>query len=93
VISCDEAGYDGFWLHRQLSAHGIHSLQVDRRADESRQIELTTERLVRSLLAYLRGEPKVRSVVRVPSDAGGVDTTYGGLSSSSGLGGTMPVIP
>src|SRR5258708_37317525 len=39
VISCYEAGYDGFWLHRQLSAHGIRnyvidpaSLQVDRRA-------------------------------------------------------------
>src|SRR3984957_18690213 len=38
VISCYEAGYDGFWLHRQLEAHGIRnyvidpaSLQVDRR--------------------------------------------------------------
>jgi hypothetical protein len=41
MISCDEAGYDGFWLQRQLSAHGIHSLPVDRRADESRQIGLT----------------------------------------------------
>jgi transposase len=39
VISCYEAGYDGFWLHQQLSAHGVRnyvidpaSLQVDRRA-------------------------------------------------------------
>jgi hypothetical protein len=37
--SCYEAGYDGFWLHRVLEAHGIHnhvldpaSLQVNRRA-------------------------------------------------------------
>ena len=39
VISCYEAGYDGFWLHRVLEAHGVRnyvidpaSLQVDRRA-------------------------------------------------------------
>jgi transposase len=39
VVSCYEAGYDGFWLHRRLEAHGIRnyiidpaSLQVDRRA-------------------------------------------------------------
>src|SRR2546430_1206143 len=38
VMSCYEAGYDGFWLHRVLKAHGIHnhvldpaSLQVNRR--------------------------------------------------------------
>ena len=38
VMSCYEAGYDGFWLHRQLEAHGVRnyvidpaSLQVDRR--------------------------------------------------------------
>src|SRR5258707_7594642 len=38
VISCYEAGYDGFWLHLLLAAHGIRnyvidpaSLQVDRR--------------------------------------------------------------
>jgi hypothetical protein len=35
--------------------------------DESRRID--TERLLRSLLAYLRGEPKVWSVVRAPSVA------------------------
>jgi transposase len=58
VISCYEAGYDGFWLHRQLSAHGIcnyvidpASLQVDRRARR------------------VKTEPKVWSVVRVPSVA------------------------
>jgi transposase len=39
VMSCYEAGYEGFWLHRQLEAHGVRnyvidpaSLQVDRRA-------------------------------------------------------------
>src|ERR1700720_113575 len=74
VISCYEAGYDGFWLHRLLEAHGIRnyvidpaSLQVDRRARRVKTDRIDTERLLRSLMAYLRGEPKVWSVVRVPS--------------------------
>src|SRR5215469_10881150 len=39
VMSCYEAGYDGFWLHRLLEAHGVRndvidpaSVQLDRRA-------------------------------------------------------------
>jgi transposase len=74
VISCYEAGYDGFWLHRVLQAHGVHShvvdpasLQVNRRARQAKTDRIDAERLLRSLLAYLRGEPKVWSVVQVPS--------------------------
>ena len=74
VMSCYEAGYDGFWLHRQLEAHGVRnyvidpaSLQVDRRARRVKTDRIDAERLLRSLMAYLRGEPKVWSVVRVPS--------------------------
>jgi transposase len=76
VMSCYEAGYDGFWLHRQLEAHGVRnyvidpaSLQVDRRLRRVKTDRIDTERLLRSLMAYLRGEPKVWSVVRVPSIA------------------------
>lgn len=76
VISCYEAGYDGFWLHRLLEAHGVRnfvidpaSLQVDRRARRAKTDRIDAERLLRSLLAHLRGEPKVWSVVRVPSIA------------------------
>jgi transposase len=76
VISCYEAGYDGFWLHRLLEAHGIRnyvvdpaSLQVDRRMRRAKTDRIDTERLLRSLMAYLRCEPKVWSVVRVPSIA------------------------
>ena len=76
VMSCYEAGYDGFWLHRQLEAHGVRnyvidpaSLQVDRRVRRVKTDRIDTERLLRSLMAYLRGEPKVWSVVRVPSVA------------------------
>ena len=74
IVSCYEAGYDGFWLHRLLEAHGIRnyvidpaSLQVDRRARRAKTDRVDVERLLRSLMAYLRGEPKVWSVVRVPS--------------------------
>src|SRR6202048_851020 len=76
VISCYEAGYDGFWLHRLLEAHGIRnyvidpaSLQVDRRMRRAKTDRIDTERLLRSLMGYLRSEPKVWSVVRVPSIA------------------------
>jgi transposase len=74
VISCYEAGYDGFWLHRLLQAHGVRShvidpasLQVNRRARRSKTDRIDAEQLLRSLMAYLRGEPKVWSVVRAPS--------------------------
>jgi len=76
VISCYEAGYDGFWLHRLLSARGVvnhvidaASLQVDRRARRNKSDGVDVAQLLRSLMAYLRGEPKVWSVVRVPSIA------------------------
>src|ERR1700730_6153148 len=76
VISCYEAGYDGFWLHRLLEAHGIRnyvidpaSLQVDRRVRRVKTDRIDTERLLRSLMAYLRGEPKGWSVLRLPSVA------------------------
>jgi transposase len=76
VVSCYEAGYDGFWLHRLLEAQGIRnyvidpaSLQVDRRARRAKTDRVDVERLMRSLMAYLRGEPKVWSAVRVPSVA------------------------
>jgi transposase len=74
VFSCYEAGYDGFWLHRLLEARGVRnhvidpaSLQIDRRARRAKTDSIDCERLLRSLMAYLRGEPKVWSVVRVPS--------------------------
>ena len=76
VISCYEAGYDGFWLHRVLEAHGVRnyvidpaSLQVDRRARRVKTDNIDLGRLLRSLMAYLRSEPKVWSIVRVPSVA------------------------
>jgi transposase len=76
VVSCYEAGYDGFWLHRLLDARGVlnyvidpASLQVDRRARRNKTDGVDVAQLLRSLMAYLRGEPKVWSVVRVPTIA------------------------
>ena|SRR5271170_2687674 len=33
VVSCYEAGYDGFWLHRKLEAHGIRNYVIDPATD------------------------------------------------------------
>jgi transposase len=76
IVSCYEAGYDGFWLHRVLEAHGVRnhvldpaSLQVNRRARRAKTDRIDAERMVRGLIAYLRGDPEACSIVRVPSVA------------------------
>lgn len=74
IVSAYEAGYDGFWLHRWLAQEGVvnhvldpASIQVNRRARRAKTDRLDLEQLMRVLLAYLRGEPRVCSVARVPS--------------------------
>jgi transposase len=74
VISCYEAGYDGFWLHHVLEAHGVRnhvldpaSLLVNRRAKPAKTDGIEVERMQRALGRYLRGEVDACSVVRVPS--------------------------
>src|SRR6201987_3344636 len=76
IISCYGACHDGFLPHRLLEARGIRnyvtdpaSLQVDGWARRAKTDGVDVERMLRSLLAYLRGEPKGWSVVRVPSVA------------------------
>ena len=74
VVSCYEAGQDGFWPHRRLEAMGIINRVVDSASIEvnRRQRRVKTDRLdVRKLLEMLirseRGEQGVWRVVRVPS--------------------------
>lgn len=74
VASCYEAGYDGFWLHRLLLAAGItnyifdpSSIAVDQRARRVKTDRIDGERMLRTLMAYLRDEPRVVRVVRVPA--------------------------
>jgi transposase len=73
VVSCYEAGYDGFWLHRVLAAASVGnhvidpaSLQVNRRARRAKTDRIDARAMVRALMAYVRGEDQVFSVVRVP---------------------------
>jgi transposase len=74
VVSCYEAGYDGFWLHRLLTMAGITnhvfdpaSIAVDQRARRAKTDRIDNEQNLRTLMAYCRGEPRVVRVVRVPS--------------------------
>ena len=74
VVSCYEAGRDGFWLHRYLVAHGIQndvidsaSIEVNRRQRRAKTDRLDVRKLLTMLLRHSAGEKKVWSVVRVPS--------------------------
>jgi transposase len=74
VVSCYEAGYDGFWLHRLLEAARITnfvfdaaSIAVEQRARRAKTDRIDGELLLRTLMAHLRGEPRVVRIVRVPS--------------------------
>jgi transposase len=74
VESCYEAGRDGFWLHRYLTAEGIRNLVVDsasievnRRRRRAKADRLDVDCLVRMLIRYGYGEHKLWSVVHVPS--------------------------
>jgi transposase len=76
VRSCYEAGRDGFWLHRHLTAHGVGnsvidsaSIEVNRRQRRTKTDRLDAGKLLNLLLRYHGGERKVWSVVRVPSVA------------------------
>jgi transposase len=74
VVSCYEAGYDGFWLHRRLGAAGItnfvfdpSSIAVEQRRRRAKTDRIDGELLLRTLMAHCRGEPRVVRIVRVPS--------------------------
>jgi transposase len=74
VASCYEAGYDGFWLHRLLLAAGIMnfvfdaaSIPVEQRGRRAKTDRIDGELLLRTLMAHLRGEPRVVRIVKVPS--------------------------
>ena len=74
VMSCYEAGRDGFWLHRYLVAHSVEnlvidsaSIEVNRRQRRAKTDRLDVHKLLTMLLRHMAGEKKVWSVVRVPS--------------------------
>ena len=74
VVSCYEAGRDGFWIHRWLEAQGVEnavvdpaSVAVDRRKKRAKTDRLDLAMLMRCLIRWFGGEAKVWSVVQVPS--------------------------
>ena len=76
VIATYEAGWSGFWLARWLAAQGVEvhvvqpsSVPVDRRMRRAKSDGIDAELLLRTLLAWLRGEPRVCSMVPVPDEA------------------------
>jgi transposase len=76
VIAVYEAGWSGFWLARWLMRHGVEvyvvqpsSVPVDRRMRRAKSDGIDSELLLRTLLAWLRGEPRVCSMVPVPNEA------------------------
>src|SRR5271154_4224910 len=74
IVVIQEAGLDGFWLHRVLQSEGVESHVVDpssiatsRRRRRAKTDRIDGEALLRALLAYKRGEPRVCSMVRAPT--------------------------
>ena len=74
IIVIQEAGLDGFWIHRVLQTEGIESHVVDpasiatsRRRRRAKTDKIDGEALVRTLLAYKRGEPRVCAMVKAPT--------------------------
>jgi transposase len=74
IVTIQEAGLDGFWIHRVLEATGIESYVVDaasiatsRRRRRAKTDRIDGEALVRALLAFKRGEPRVCAMVKAPN--------------------------
>ena len=74
IITIHEAGLDGFWVHRVLQNEGIESHVVDaasiatsRRRRRAKTDKIDGEALLRALLAFKRGEPRVCAMVVAPS--------------------------
>ena len=74
VVVIQEAGLDGFWVHRSLEANDIESHVVDpasvavsRRRRRAKTDTIDGETLLRTLLAWKRGEPRVCEMVVPPT--------------------------
>jgi transposase len=76
VVTCYEAGRDGFWLHRFLVARGAESYVVDpgsilvnRRARRAKSDRLDVESLLRVVIRHDAGDCSLGRMVVVPSIA------------------------
>ena len=76
VVSCYEAGRDGFWIHRFLRHVDVQnivvdsaSIEVSRRKRRAKSDRLDAVKLVSMLIRRNNGEKQVWSLVRVPTVA------------------------
>jgi transposase len=76
VVSCYEAGRDGFWLHRFLLSEGVEnvvmdssSIEVNRRHRRAKTDGVDLEKLLSLLIRFERGEKKVFGVAHAPTPA------------------------
>jgi transposase len=74
IITIQEAGLDGFWIHGALQVEGIEthvvdaaSIAISRRRRRAKTDGIDSEALIRTLLAYKRDEPPVSAMVRPPT--------------------------
>jgi len=74
VVSCYEAGRDGFWIHRALDARGVNNIVIDpasvdvsRRRRKRKTDRLDGEKLLENLVRWYVGRKNVWSVVEIPS--------------------------
>ena len=74
VVSCYEAGRDGFWIHRALTADGIEnfvldsaSIEVSRRKKKVKTDRVDVIALLRLLMRYMNGEKEALHAIRIPT--------------------------
>src|SRR5579872_3831178 len=74
IIAIQEAGFDGFWIHRVLMDNAIEShvvesasIAVPRRHRRAKSDAIDGEMLLRTLMAFKRGEPRVCAMVVPPT--------------------------
>lgn len=75
VVSCYEAGRDGFWIHRALRLLGVENhvvdsaaIEVSRRSRRAKTDRLDAAKLLSQLLRWLSGEKRALKIVRVPTE-------------------------
>jgi transposase len=75
VVAGYEAGLDGFWIARALRAHGVEvyvmhpaSISVERRGRRAKTDRIDVDILLRTLLGWLRGEPRHCTMAPIPSE-------------------------
>jgi transposase len=74
IVTIQEIGFDGFWIHRVLAANAVEShvveassIAVPRRRRRAKTDAIDGELLLRTLMAFKRGEPRVCAMLIVPT--------------------------